>query len=57
MVWKPGWIRVNMELEYNTRKRKSVKNEEGLVSFITCVTSGGRENDVRGRGRYSNMYN
>ena len=26
----------------NTRKRKSAKNGEGLVSCITCVTSGGR---------------
>ena len=38
----------------------SMKNGEGLVSSITCVTSGEREVDVkttiRGRGRYSNMY-
>ena len=37
-------------VQYNTRKRKSVKNREGLVSFITCVTSGGREVDVGGEG-------
>ena len=30
-------------VQYNTRKRKSVKNGEGLVSSITWVMSGGRE--------------
>jgi len=34
----------------NTRKRKSAKNGEGLVSFIMCVMSGGREVDVGGEG-------
>jgi len=37
-------------VQYNTRKQKSAKNGEGLVSFITCVTSGGREMDVGGEG-------
>ena len=37
-------------VQYNTRKWKSVKNGKGLGSFITSVTSGGRDNDVRGRG-------
>ena len=43
-------------VQYNTRKRKSAKNGEGLVSFITCVTSGGREEDVVGRGTTANMF-
>ena len=42
-------------VQYNARKRKSAKNGEGLVSFITWVTSGGhdggRDNDVRLLGR------
>ena len=33
-------------------KLKSAKNGEGLVSFIMCVTSGGREVDVGGEGQY-----
>jgi len=37
-------------VQYNTRKWKSAKNGEGLVSFITCLTSGGREVDVGGGG-------
>ena len=44
-------------VEYNTRKQKSAKNGEGLVSFITCVTSGGCEVDVGGMGTTANMLN
>jgi len=32
-----------------------VKNGEGLVSFITCVTSGGCEVDVGGEEHNGNM--
>jgi len=35
-------------IQYNTRKRKSVKNGVGLGTPITWMTSGGRKVDVRG---------
>ena len=35
-------------IQYNTRKRKSARNVEGLGIPITQMTSGGREVDVRG---------
>ena len=42
-------------VQYNTRKRKSMKNGEGLGSFTTWVTTvgrvGGHDNDVRLLGR------
>ena len=41
--------------QYNTRRRKSAKNGEGLVSFITWVMSGGRKNDIRGKGPTANI--
>jgi len=34
-------------VQYNTRKRKSAKNAEGLGAPIMWMTSGGREVDVR----------
>ena len=43
-------FRSSVCVQYNTRRRKSTKNREGLVSSITWVTSGGCDNDVRGRG-------
>ena len=36
-------------VQYNTLKRKSAKNRRGLVSFITWMTSGGHEADIKGR--------
>jgi len=36
-------------VQSDTEAEKREKGE-GLVSFITCVTSGGREVDVRGEG-------
>ena len=43
----PPFFVLRFCIQYNTRKWKSAKNGEGLVSFITCVTSGGREVDAK----------
>ena len=48
--WPPLFFCSSVCIQYNTQKRKSEKNGEDLVSSITCVMSGGHENDVRGRG-------
>ena len=44
----PGLPRFLFFVQYNTRRRKSAKNGEGLGTLITWMTSGGREVDVGG---------
>jgi len=51
----PRFFCSSVFVQYNTRKRKSAKNGEGLGTPIMWMTSGGREVDVWGRCPPTNL--